>query len=120
MTCVNGMFGLRVYDEEQAARDANEVGQLRGVVRVLGIFKDCDEGHFLVVSRRDVVITPAMLVSDLEELSGMDTDNTRNYVFLKWKEITWNDFGPELELAPGGDLASTLERKTVYISYCPK
>ena len=108
------------YDEEQAARDANEVGQLKGIVRVVGIFQD--EGHFLVVNRRDVVITPAMLVSDLEELSGMDTDNTRNAVFLKWKEVTWTRMmgGPELELAPGGDLASTLERKTVYIAYCPK
>ena len=100
----------RVYDEEQAEQDANEVGQLRGVVHVVGIFKD--EGHFLVVSRKDVVITPEMLVSDLEKLSCMDTDNTCNTVFLKWKEITWNvEDKPELELAPGGDLVSLWKGK---------
>ena len=80
----SGSWGLPIYDEVAAAIDAR-VQSGAGWVHIVGLMEDGK--HRLVVTNCHVDITPTMLVSDLENLSGMDTDCTANTVFLNWEQV---------------------------------
>ena len=111
-----GAFGLPLYDDVMAQVDASSPPS-QGYVRVVAIFQDIDVGtQFTEINRKNILLTSTMLIKDLENNCGCDTDNTCSAIFLNYTKCSWRG---DAEVS-GTDLASTLSGRTVYISYCPK
>jgi hypothetical protein len=110
-------LGLRPYTAASALADAAAVAG-KAVVRVVGILRD--DGEFFHASTSDVPISAAPTCGALERLSGMDTDNTRHWVFKSFdKSAFWGEPDAADVHAPGTPL-SEVAGAVVYISYCPK
>ena len=116
-------FGLPVYNAAAARLDHEQSAQNGGMVRVVGLYTDEEGGnvtHYLV-RRTDVAVSDGLLVKDLEDLSGMDTDNTHGTVFVRWHETQWHiSTGRICDTLPPDDKVKAHGGKTVYIAYCPK
>jgi hypothetical protein len=114
-----GAFGRPLYDDVMAQVDASSPPS-KDYVRVVAIFQDLDvdtrESQFTEINREDILLTSTMLINDLEDKCGCDTDNTCIAIFLNYTKCSWRG---RAEVS-GTDLASTLSGRTAYISYCPK
>ena len=112
--------GHRWYDPAIDSANPPAAGFIRvvtlwaKVVRIDNVFSL----RHIFINREDTPLTPDMKIRDLEDLAGIDTDNTHSTVFSDSSEVRYHGGGSSVV---NPDLLATVhDGKTVYIAYCPK
>ncbi len=77
-----------------------------------------DPRRLVVINRKDIRLTPELMIEHLEDLAGNDTDNTRRTVFADHSEVNWSGDGHSV--IDCSTFANAFDGKAVFICYCPK